>query len=147
MKSSYLFWNCTVITGSNIIAIFVLMYLGSNQGQKTVQKIVLNNFMLSINRQTTGQNMYTWSGRLACNIILVSTILLCLATFLCLSSCMKSGPDQSEISLVTLMNFFTKLSSVPQGCDKYICFRQNRDTEENKLQGYILAVVTNNCFG
>ena len=139
MKNSHLFWNCTII-----IAIFILMYVGSNQSQKTVQKIVLNNFMLSINRQTTGQNMYTWSGRLACNIILVSTILLCLATFLC---CMKSGPDQSEISLVTLMNFFTKLSSVPQGCDKYICFRQNRETEENKLQGYILAVVTNNCFG
>ena len=55
-----------------------------------------------LNRMSAGyqsQILYMWKNILACNLILVSIILLCLAIFVCWSSSMKLGPDLWSSSL------------------------------------------------
>ncbi len=59
-----------------------------------MQKIVLNKFRLSKKEQDFSHKWYMWFGILAVSLNLVSMILLCLATFLCLSSSMILGPGQ-----------------------------------------------------
>ena len=66
---------------------------GPNFIELLKQNMLLNKFLLSRREHDTSHNfgkcdMIFWDG----NPVLVSRILLCLATFLCLSSSMKLGP-------------------------------------------------------
>ena len=60
------------------------VYFDSKPGPSFIellkQKILLSNWLLNRNKQDTSHKLYLWHDSLAGNLILISSILLCLVT-------------------------------------------------------------------